>query len=233
MRPLVFLTCFAAVLLHGASGSDPPRGTAHKLLQHIVGKRQVNIGCLNEKLQDLYSDNDFLAQCQTAAYDGADLDLSSLVYQSTINTIFQQFCEPECGNPILEALADCGAEDYIIDFYVGLCGTNADGDSCYEGFVTATSFVQRETVCVANYDQYGSCSCSSDLSSVVEQLGCCVNVYNDYYMNFVEFDVDELYDGCGVETPRDCNNSPISGSNVVVFNLAALLTALGLNIFLG
>ena len=231
MRCLVILT--VVLLLHGASGSDSPQGAVHRLLRHVIGKRQTNLACLNDRLEALFSDTDLLARCEAAADEGVDLELSTSDEQDAVNAIYQQLCEPECGNPILEALADCGAEDYIIDFNVGLCGTNADGDSCYEGYVTATSFVQREAVCFANYDQYGSCRCSSDLSSVVEQLGCCVNVYNDYYMNFVEFDVDELYDECGVDAPRDCNNSPISGSNVVAFNLAALLTALGLNIFLG
>ena len=228
MQTFVVFACFAAVILQeGGSKTSSSQGAAHELVRRIVTKRQADLNCINEKL----SENN-AAQCESVGDEGVELGQStgSLLDQSTINAVYEEFCKPECGNAILEALDECGADDSYIDFLSGLCGTNSDGDSCYEFFVSAVGLQGVAVSCYTTYSQLGYCNCQSALETAVENDGCCLKVYEDYYSTVVKFDLKDLFDECDVNAPRSCNNSPISGSQTLALNVAVFIIALALAI---
>ena len=57
-------------------------------------------------------------------------------------------------------------------------------------------------------------TCRSELTSAVEEMGCCINVLQDFYESISSnLDNSNLYRVCGVSIPGDCNNSPIGSSS--------------------
>ena len=126
--------------------------------------------------------------------------------------MYQIVCLPECGKPIVEAYNDCGFSSSVQDFLVGMCGTNSNGRSCYEAFFDSISLLTKEVFCSHTFTQTGTCSCKLDLTSAVDEIGCCINVFHDYFSSTSPtLNYRDLYAGCNVALPDDCNNSPISG----------------------
>ena len=182
--------------------------------------------CIADSIESIGLD----AQCELVGEEeaglGLDGDLESS--QPTINDIFSIFCRPDCGNTILKAYSECGVfdnEPFVVNFLVGLCGTNHNGSRCYEHFVNALDHVAVvETSCFHNYTTHHECRCQSQLSQVVEDQGCCLDTYHNLISSSVDlpfhYDPRELYEDCHVNLPRGCNNSPISSST----SLASTIT---------
>ena len=221
--------CFAAVILQeGASKASSQGAAVSELERKAVSKRQVDMDCVNDKLSSNGS-----AQCATAADNAVDLAIglssSAIVFQSAINSDFQQFCKPECRTDILEALDECGAEDSLNDFLSGMCDTNSDGDRCYEHFVGAVGLRDVAVACLMTQNQNRFCSCRPALEAAVETQGCCLKVYEEYYSAISNYDLDELYDDCDVDAPRDCNgsgkSSPSNGSQDLALNITVFFVA--------
>ena len=215
--PLLTLCSSMIILFHGACCYHFPQPrTIFKGLTMAANheyKRQTDSGqCVDDKL-------DSAGVGSTCKMIGDDDDILNLdiASQSEINTYFREFCRPECGNALIKAYQDCqdinDAAQNLIDFLMDLCGTNKNGDTCYTQYVNARNHFSVEESCFDDYTDFGGCSCQSELSDVVQEQGCCVDAYHDYFTDiYPDFNPRALYNECGVDRPEGCNNSPISGS---------------------
>jgi hypothetical protein len=238
MHSSVAILCFAVVLFHGATSRRlHPHTFVEGFLKKIDSKRQSTddqIQCINDNL-----DEDRLnSACLAAADEGLDLDFADPgSIQGTLNQAFSAFCQPECGNAILSVYDKCGTfgVDGLEKFLVGLCGTNENGEKCYEDYVDSITLYATEATCFGLYQQSGTCgsTCENQLSSGADDLGCCLDVYQDFFEGIADVGTRDIYGDCGVDLPGGCNNSPISGSVSVVFNVATLTVALGLYVISG
>jgi hypothetical protein len=162
--------------------------------------------------------------------------------QSAVNAAFQIICLPECGTIFLEAEDECGLYDdspRSRNFLVGLCGKN-EGTSCYEYFDRAQEFSVNVSIsCYIRVKLGSSCQCKSELESEVEEQGCCMNVYQDFFQAVVEegsgdtkYEPNILYGSCDVRQPNDCNNSPLQSSSVrLEYTILAVAAAFLLALF--
>ena len=181
------------------------------MLEKQEYKRQTDVEqCIDDRLDDAGVDS----ACKSAGEDDIDLESAS---QAEINAFFSQFCRPECGNPVRRAIEECEDIDeddrIVINFISSLCGTNEDGEQCYQQFDSARNHFSVEASCSENFAENGVCTCKSDLEDEVEEQGCCLDAYQDFFSDiFDEYDPSGLYSECDVDRPGGCNNSPISGS---------------------
>lgn len=249
---LVLLT--ATVLLHEVSGLFP-RAIPHILTKDMKlpareYKRQTDIvQCVNDKLDDAFPGNNsrFVADCRYSATEEFELidltDTSNL--QSLITSVFRTFCIAECGNVIMDAYNDCGYFDQIglpgiEEFLIGLCGTNQNGDICYQIYGDALDLITAEGTCYNYYVAYDQCNCRSTLLNGVDEQDCCLDAYHDFRADIASslgsnVKVGDLYDACNVELPSGCNNSPITSGNSLMIQITfiTLLLALIFTIVLG
>ena len=212
---LLLALCSSMFFLHGANCHRFPK--LHSFLKGLrmpenqEYKRQTDVDqCIDDELDDAGVDS----ACKLVGESDIDFEEAS---QAEINALFSQFCRPECGNPVLRAIEDCEDIDederIIINFIASLCGTNEDGERCYQQYTRLSSHFAVEASCYENFAENGVCSCKSDLQEEVEEQGCCLDAYQDFISDILdEYDPSELYSECGVDRPGGCNNSPISGS---------------------
>ena len=231
-RALVLLVLSTFIL--GASCYRFPRPQAilnrllanHPHSKDIIHKRQTNSDeCVDDELESA----DVNSACRLTAQEEEQLDFDELS-QSSFDIIFREFCKPECGNAVLAAYIDCDAvEDELIDLFVGLCGTNQNGEQCYQRLESTLNFVlDTELSCFVNSTASGECDCKSELSQAVEEQGCCLDVYHDFITDLLDSEgfryiPRELYDNCDVNLPGGCNNSPISSSVPLVATITTTI----------
>ena len=165
----------------------------------------------------LRSNSTFVSECKSAATleaDFSDDDITDIAdLQSQITAIYRPLCTPECGNAIFNAYSYCGLSNIddpafsrakrIID---GMCGTNQNGDVCYQIYGDAFQFAITEFSCDFQFRESGDCTCQSFLSEGISRLGCCINIHHFVINEF--YDPSGLFDSCNVALPNDCNNSP-------------------------
>ena len=225
------------ILLHGTSCRSDflqrvinQKASAFKN-QARVYPRQTNaqIECVNGELDDALrgESSGFIEECKDAALNLQFIFTTTS--QSSVDAIGETFCTPECGNAILAAIEAC-LEDEVSSrskqFFIDMCGTNADGDTCYERYINARSHVSSIGDCYEDFESSGQCrsGCRSELNDAVDDQGCCINVYYDFFPADSDFDPRELHRSCDVDIPDPCDNSPLSGS-VSRATIATVITA--------
>ena len=83
-------------------------------------------------------------------------------------------------------------------------------------FVSARKHYVAEAACYIAYTTVGLCACRARLS---DEQGCCLTAHQDFFsIEFPQCDPVTLYNGCGVDRPEGCNNSPIDDSPVFTNN---------------
>ena len=220
------------ILLHGTSCRSDflqrvfNQKTSAVKNQARVHPRQTNaeIDCFERELENELSGEScrFIAECESSL--GIFFSGSS---QSTINTIGNTFCTTECGNAVITAIEACNENELVSgikDYFIGLCGTNADGDRCYEGHSNSRRLLTLINSCYEGFESTGECrsGCRSELNDAVDNQGCCLNVYYDFSSATTP---RALHDECNVNIPDPCNNSPLSGSVSHAATIATVITA--------
>ena len=78
-------------------------------------------------------------------------------------------------------------------------------------YVSARKHYIAEGACYIGYTTFGLCACRAQLSEVVDKQGCCLIIaHQDFFSTiFPRYDPVALYNGCGVDRPEGCDNSPI------------------------
>lgn len=254
MHPTLFVLLTAMVLLHGVSGHLFPRAIPHMLTKDMAlpkdFKRQTDIvQCVNDRIDAAFPGNNsqFVSDCRYSATEEFDLvditDTENL--QPLITSVFRTFCIAECGNVIIDAYNDCGYFDQlglpgIETFLISLCGTNQNGDICYQVYGDALDFLTSEGSCYNSYTVSDQCSCQSELTNGVSEQGCCLDAYHDFRADVAssvgaDVNIDELYNACNVDLPTGCNNSPITAGSGFVphVTLISLISALICTVVLG
>lgn len=239
MYSTAFVTLFATmVLLNRVSGHLFQRAIPHVLTKYVKlpkdYKRQVE--CVNDKFDAAFqrSNSSSVSDCKSSTLEDIDSEINFTNDTSRFQLqIFHTLCIPECGNVFLDVLSQCGYfEEFsgFKDLLIGLCGTNQNGDNCYQMLHGNTIDVMDS--CYESYLASDVCNCRSELLEGVRKQGCCFNVYHDFLAgigNFVK--LDKFYDVCDVHLPTGCNNSPIGIGlmpQVVVAILISVLIFSGL-----
>ena len=146
---------------------------------------------------------------------------------ATTTDNFRTFCIPDCGNVALDAFTACGASREETSLVAGLCGSNENGNTCYEIFAGTVNLLSSALSCSGG----GECDCSS-ISEEVTRQGCCIVTFNNLDDEDFgqDFDLNDVYDMCNIDVPEtECNNSPVSGSSSVhasYISAVAILLAL-------
>lgn len=250
MHLIVLVLFTATALLDDVSGHVFPPTISHMRTKSMDLPRYKRQGdteqCVNDKLDAAFSgdnSNFVVSNCKLSARELLKL-IDTSDSQSTINSIFGTFCDPECGNVIIDAFNDCGHFEQagvsnLKGFIIGLCGTNQNGDICYQIYDDAIFQLYSEQNCYNfNYIILGTCTgCRNTLSQGVKEQGCCLNTYHNFVSNagagwdYSYAKADELYDACNVNLPKGCNNSPIAGSGHGLMPQVALVTVMSVLIF--
>ena len=211
-------TCQLLPQINVESQTNP----AHPNLEYKRQSDSPTLQCITDHISDALQGNNstFVSECKSSATletDLSDVDIADVSdLQARITAIYGPLCTPECGNAVLDAYSDCGLSNIddstgsqffaraktVID---GVCGTNQNGDVCYQLYGDAFQFAITERSCGFQFRESGECICQSFLSGGVSRYGCCINIY--HYLNRIN-NPRELYDGCNVPLPNDCNNSP-------------------------
>ena len=235
MHPTVLIV--AVLLLHGVSGHLFQRALPYELTKHMqlhkVHKRQSDADeCIEKKIEEAFKDNITLAITCNVAGEGAeeeadDDDLS----QEEINEVYSVICKPECGNVFISAADDCGffkGENATLrDIFIGLCGTNQNGDRCYEILVATEETVESQESCFLSYLADKECDCKAALQEAVREEGCCLDIFYDVVEEDYGEKPSDLYDACDVNYPSGCDNSPLAGSGFMPqVALVTLISAL-------
>ena len=216
---LVFL-CTATLLLDGVSCHLSPQAILEKLtnlgtskLQQSQGDIEIAHQCTLDRFDHAYQGNDssFVIECMTAAVFDQELDPTT-TNQSMFNAAFHALCVPECGNVILDGYDACGLfeSSYERRYLAALCGSNENGDFCYELFFDSLDLLSTAALCF-----HGACSCNS-LSEGVGRQGCCIDALNDLVNSMQDdlggFNLDRVFGNCNIFPEAGCNNSPLSDS---------------------
>ena len=192
-------------------------------LTGVTGRKEYprqtssQIECVNDELDAALAgeNSQFVSDCKTTAADVASLSFSSP--QSLVDSVGLGLCMPECGNTILNAISSCdifdepGSEAKYTNLYVDICGTKQQ-TRCYEIFANGASYISPIGGCYETYESSGVCrpGCPSLLTDAVEDQGCCLNLFYDFFSNF---DLRGLHESCSVNIPGPCNNSPLTVSS--------------------
>ena len=233
----------AIVTVHQAScASSHPDTFLNRVLKRSAAdtKRQVNVQqgqCVSEKVAEEFHGS----QCALAENVVIDSPNGTIIHSAN-NEAHELFCMPECGNTLLQIYRECGTFNEfpgLYDYVIGLCATNSNGDRCYEHTVANfRHLITTETSCSGTYERTGRCTCRSVLTSAVKEMGCCINVLQDFYESISSnLDNSNLYRACGVSIPGDCNNSPIgspigssSAGSPLGLSLAGLISTVLLSV---
>ena len=178
--------------------------------------------CVFEKFDEHFigdNNSQFVAECRAVissiGLGATDLsDEQTDEEQASIDQTFEQLCNPDCGDFILAASVDCGyvnASD--IQPTKAFCRSNTNEDICYEFFIDYIDYFDIEINCFLDYYASGTCECQSELKTIVDDLGCCIDPYHQSIINEFAFNLQEIYDVCDVDLPTGCTPNNTNGAH--------------------
>ena len=135
----------------------------------------------------------------------------------TLNSYFDQWCTPQCTEPVLE-FYDCrGLSDWI-DFLNNAYCVQINGRYCYSLWIDGVnnSSVVKSLTC----GQDGSCSstCQSTLQTTVDYLGCCARgLYDNPSFYFYTLINPSQFDTCDVDLGEVCDGAAPVGLGLTTF----------------
>ena len=233
--------CTHMVFFHGASSHLFPQAALHLVMNGAIPKeykRQASddemVQCVSDRLDVAFQGNNsrFVSECKFAG-TGEMIDIGNAnrsELQSQINSIYRTYCIRECGVVILDVYNQCGVFDTLPGgekFAVDLCGTNQNGDGCYELYTNGLDLITTEASCYRSYTITRTCTCRSSLSAGVKTQGCCTDAYHDLIDNLAtSYSPATLYSVCNVNSPEGCNNSPLINRNSGSLSLISAFTLL-------
>jgi hypothetical protein len=219
-------------LLHGVSCHLFPQTVLEQMTNMgasrvDVDKRQTDADdaaaalqqCALDRFDAVFQGNNsrFVMECRATAVLENELNFTTAqLLQSDINDLYRIFCTPECGNVFLDAYDVCGAFENPEErsYLAGLCGSNDNGNFCYEIFLDSFNLLWSAYSCAMNSEE---CVCG-DLSEGVRRQGCCVDnlhelvvILDDVFGDFVPKDV---YGNCSVSLPEAGCPSPLRRNTI-------------------
>ena len=198
---------------------------------HPITKRNIvltleNITCIREE----FARSNPTTSCTTveagieALYNVVDL---TAAIASRLD-LFDNFCQPSCGQAIINAWEACGVYNDVINeaqLLINLCSAN-NGRSCYRDFVNIVNLYSRGYGC--STQQACSEDCRTAVTSGVQSYGCCLNIpitYNDAVFpdDRINAGANEVFASCSVSRPAACPASPLGGAGHLVAAVTLLV----------
>ena len=215
------------------SGATLSHLHAHtNLVARSVEPRQDVFGtCTSEELVDLLRAIPQDCNNDIAAITGGDLSglFDDLLNQNpaTLTAVYRVFCQPRCGNPFVQTFLSCSLNP-MADAARYLCSTNAAGSQCFELFDPLLADANRAAPSCSGSTFSCFSSCSSALTTLRDNSGCCVNFLNNSVVFVTQSSVVstlefELWERCNVNTPGFCNLETSSISSAVAVLLSKIL----------
>ena len=154
--------------------------------------------CALDRFDAFFQGNNsqFVRDCRSVV----NFDPSISNDQAAINTIFGSFCNPECGDVILDIYSACEVFDSRAEmiFNNNLCEINENGDLCYEIYIESIVLLSLTVSCFLDSD---SCNCQA-ISERVRTQGCCVNSLRDFLSTLnnglEQVDLEGVFSNCTV-----------------------------------
>ena len=153
-----------------------------------------------------------------------DLTVPSNVQSCTNEEFLSRLAEFSCsitqGQPWINAVLENRACTPLARHYVNVCGRGVNDTYCFELLGTVNPTVPTRTAFrhpylseaiaqCANYSTFQSescpASCKSALQTAVNQVGCCINIFNDTINEVLlpHFSANVMT-ACGIESPGVC-----------------------------
>lgn len=177
-----------------------------------INKRQSFGTCSQSQVASILSG--YPSSCQSRLQS---LDLSALERGDLdeLEEVYDFFCAPRCGQPLVNAFCRCGFETDA-ELVIQACSVNAHGQRCTqreEIEPLAEALTEAESLCLP-YIPRARCSpaCKAALEAARDLGGCCVNLFNITRTDLVEIDEYALWASCDVDTPGFCGGSTLSPS---------------------
>ena len=185
--------------------------------------------CITNGLQDFLANypQDCASEIATAT---SSIIRSGSLDQAVYTAAYRLICQPRCGNPIIAYYRQCNTPQDIIDSMRALCTRNDANVLCYEQVSTIISDL---TQVASNCISPSTCTagCQNALTTSERNSGCCINIYNITVATGISpFTAlqNNLWSGCGVDTPGFCNleRSTLSSAGGPTFVKALFLLTL-------
>ena len=229
MQSFLVILCTTMIVFHGISCNLFPHAVhnpltdVHADVSKQYKRQALNVSelvqCVSEKLDDAFPDNSspFVSDCKSAAT--TEFEISSLNIaegisdlQSQVTKIYRSVCIRKCGNVVINAYDECGVFEILPglkELSVSLCGTNQNGDLCYQLYGKGIALISTESSCYVQSLSSGKCGCHPELSQAVTEQGCCIKAYHDFLTGLGISIYKSLYNVCKIQDPTGCNNSPL------------------------
>ena len=183
-------------------------------LDHPIQKRNLGLTtaektCIQTHVFQTNSD----AACTTVRIDLENAynaeDVAAAI--GMITNLFSTFCQPSCGQAIINAWGECNVYDDIrnvTQLLIDMCSAN-NGRKCYQDYTQLLAAFQAGATCSEDLGS-GSCSpdCRTSIAQDVNTYGCCINVPIKYVDTVDTEDVnalaDTLFTQCRVIRPSVC-----------------------------
>ena len=161
--------------------------------------RQVQRNCTDEQIE-----NFFPPRCLAAARESNGTGRIGELDPDALARFGATFCDPECGNPLLELYETCfddSVGEQLSAFVIQLCAQNSQGRRCYSEDVAT---LIRE-MCVLGIDDPCEAACRSAVETTVAASGCCINNLDFGGATPVTF----FLALCNVDIPGPCSGSTL------------------------
>ncbi len=212
---LILVAAVCSLLLSSASGERPfSSEPVVRALRHAgaMSERQNFGTCSPSRVASILSGYPSDCQSRLQRLDLLALERGDL---NELEDVYDFFCEPRCGQPMVNAFCRCGFEQ-LGELVVQACSLNAQGQRCtlrtvIEPLTDALTIAEGECL---PYSPGSTCStaCKTALEAARDLGGCCVNIYNITRTDVIEIDEYALWASCDVETPGFCGGSSLSTS---------------------
>ena len=217
-KKIILMVLLAVAISNLPTGAKGNKGTSSQIairaLRHAghVSKRQSFGTCSSSQVASMLSGYPSICQSRLRRLDISALENGNT---DTLEDIYNFFCEPRCGQPLVNTFCACGMEQ-VAELIVQACSFNAQGQRCtlrQEIEPLTTALTAAENICLP-YSQGSSCSqaCKTALVASRDLGGCCVNLFNITRSNLIAIDDYALWASCGVQTPGFCERSSLSPS---------------------
>ena len=230
----MFLKAVLSAVLVAAlfATAQSAEGSLSAEIGHRSDKRQLQPGTCSDEQFAVYFAN-YPLDCQEAATSILSLNILDPNSAPAVAAIGDVFCPPRCSRAAAAFAFNCGLTE-IGTLVSGFCGTNSDGEQCYDLFTDlfdVNALIIRECPAIPALSTC-SPSCRAAIVSGRDRLGCCANVYNNTFSARLTIADDfELWDLCDVSTPGVCQTTisipgstiSIPGSTISIPGSAALL----------
>ena len=213
-KTTAFIQILGTVLLLMLSAARADAKLHHNQRLQKRAITQDEVDCVNQEFDEANTDSACVEVKEgiEALFDSEDW-VSELA-DGISSGFAETFCQPGCGQVIIDVLGECGLYDSDdlkreVNLFIGLCeSSKLNGPPCYSLFTDVVAlYGQISGVC---YNDGGSCpsECSNDdAMDAVQNVGCCINLPIEYLG--LQEDAEGIFEKCGITLSGSCSSGPL------------------------